>query len=384
MPQLSKSQAAVLALWSFGMVIAKSCAITAVSAMLAIIMGKKENTLRQQLREFCYDAQDKKGKHRQEIEVEKSFVPLLKWILSKWKSDRLALAVDATTLGDVFAVLVISVVYRGNAIPVAWKILPAKKKQAWRPEWLRMLRIIRKAVPKSMFVIVMADRGLYAKWLYKRIVRLKWHPFLRINNCGNFRPEGKYHFQPLLSFVPKIGSMCNIKGTAFSRKKQSQLNCTLVAAWQEGCKDPWLILTDLEPQSANAAWYGLRFWIELGFKFIKRSGWQWQNTRMTNPDRASRLWLAISVSSLWVLSLGSLADSSFSSIELSLVFHTKKSRKKSRLRLVSIFRLGYNFILTSLINHSPLPLGFFLPDPWPSFLHSSNFSTVSGGVLCAA
>ena len=34
-------------------------------------MGKKENTLRQQLREFCYDAQDKKGKHRQEIEGEK-------------------------------------------------------------------------------------------------------------------------------------------------------------------------------------------------------------------------------------------------------------------------------------------------------------------------
>jgi len=27
---------------------------------------------------------------------------------------------------------------------------------------------------------VLADRGLYARWLFRRIVRLGWHPFLRI------------------------------------------------------------------------------------------------------------------------------------------------------------------------------------------------------------
>ncbi|KAF0214528.1 MAG: transposase IS4 family protein [bacterium] len=152
MPHLSKSQATVLALWSFGIVLAKSCALTAVSVMMAALIGKKENTLRQQLREFCYDAEDKKGKKRKEIEVEENFVPLLKWVLSIWKSDKLALAVDATTLADIFVVLVVSVVYKGSAIPVAWKILPATQKHPWRGEWLRMLRIIRKAIPKSMFV----------------------------------------------------------------------------------------------------------------------------------------------------------------------------------------------------------------------------------------
>ena len=35
------------------------------------------------------------------------------------------MALDATTLGTRFAVLAISVVYRGCAIPVAWTILPA-------------------------------------------------------------------------------------------------------------------------------------------------------------------------------------------------------------------------------------------------------------------
>ncbi len=386
MPHLSKSQATVLALWSFGMVLAKSCAITAVSLILSALLRKKENTIRQQLREFCYDAEDKKGKKRQEIDVEENFVPLLKWILSIWKSDKLALAVDATTLADIFVVLVVSVVYKGSAIPVAWKIIPANKKHAWRPEWLRMLRIIRKAVPKSMFVIVMGDRGLYARWLYKRIVRLGWYPFLRINNGGKFRPEGNYQFQELLSFVPKVGAMCSIKGTAFAstKKKNSQLNCTLIACWQDGCKDPWLILTNLEPPSANAAWYGLRSWIEQGFKFIKRAGFQWQNTRMTDPNRASRLWLAVSISTLWLLSVGSQQDCSSLSLELFLVDPSKKIRKKTQLRLVSIFRRGWVTIFVSLINHSLLPFGFFLPDPWPIFFSSPNFTTHQEVNLCAA
>ena len=43
---LSKPQATVLALWSFGMVLARSCALTAVSQLLAKGMQRKELLLR--------------------------------------------------------------------------------------------------------------------------------------------------------------------------------------------------------------------------------------------------------------------------------------------------------------------------------------------------
>ena len=51
LPHLSKTQAAGLALWSLGMVLARSCALTAVSAFLAEGLQQKENTVRQRLRE---------------------------------------------------------------------------------------------------------------------------------------------------------------------------------------------------------------------------------------------------------------------------------------------------------------------------------------------
>ena len=46
------------------------------------------------------------------LDVEHSFVPLLRWILSWWSSQEksLVLAADASTLGQRFTLLVISVV----------------------------------------------------------------------------------------------------------------------------------------------------------------------------------------------------------------------------------------------------------------------------------
>lgn len=216
-PHLSKAQATGLALWSLGMVLARSCALTAVSAFVAEGLRQKDNTVRQRLREWCYEAPAKRGKKRREVRVETCFSPLLGWVLSWWTGTQVAIALDATTLGDRFVVLAISVVYRGCAIPVAWVVLEAGKKKAWRREWLRMLRQLRPVVPRGWTVIVLADRGLYARWLFRRIVRVGWHPFLRINNGGTFRPEGAPLYRPLTSLVPEVG-------TAWSGR---QLECTL-------------------------------------------------------------------------------------------------------------------------------------------------------------
>jgi hypothetical protein len=368
LPHLSKAQATGLALWSLGMVLARSCALTAVSAFLAEGLKQKENTVRQRLREWCYEAPAKRGKKRQEVCVETCFAPLLGWILSWWTGTQLAIALDATTLGERFVVLAISVVYRGCAIPVAWVVLEAGKKKAWRREWLRMLRQLGPAVPKGWTVIVLSDRGLYARWLFKRIVRLGWHPFLRINNGGTFRPEGSPLYRPLTSLVPEVGTVWSGRGTAFKGRGR-QLECTLLARWDAGHQDPWLILTDLPPDASDACWYGLRAWIEQGFKVTKREGWQWHRTRMSDPGRASRLWLAVAVATLWLLSVGGESDEEVPESTLEdvtrLCGSKRQSRRETRLRLVSVFRRGWIRLLVSLIRHEPLAEGRFLPEPWP-------------------
>jgi hypothetical protein len=303
------------------------------------------------------------------LQVETCFPGLLGWVVSWWHGTQLALALDATALGTRFVVLAVSVVYRGCAIPVAWVVLPANTPHAWRREWLRLLRRLRPAIPRGWKVIVLTDRGLYAPWLFRRIVRLGWHPFLRINTGGTFRPAGTPCFRPLKSFVPQPGTRWRGRGTAF-QKAGRQVECTLLALWEEGYKDPWLILTDLPPEASDAAWYGLRAWIEQGFKITKRAGWQWHRTRMTDPERATRLWLAVAVATLWLLSVGGVAEDDIPESTLldvtALCPGRPRTRRATRLRLVSVFRQGWVALLVALLRQAPLPQGALVTEPWPT------------------
>jgi hypothetical protein len=200
-------------------------------------------------------------------------------------------------------------------------------------------------------------------------VRLGWHPCLRINTGGTFRPQARNRFRSLRTFCPQPGTRWQGRGTAFV-SRPGRLDCTLLACWEEGDKDAWFLLTDLPPESSTACWYGLRAWIEQGFKLTKRGGWQWHRTRMTDPERAARLWLAVAVATLWLLSGGgaaeaTIAPSTFLDLTATLE-QARRQRRATQLRLVSVFRQGWKVILVALLHGRRLPVGHFVPEPWPS------------------
>ena len=365
LPQLSVSQARVLACWSFGIAMTGSCGRYTVATFLGLLCRQKVNTVEQRLYEWCLDAKDKAGKHRQELAVTTCQVALLQWIVRLWEGTQLALALDATSLGDRFVVLAVSVVYRGTGLPVAWTVLPAGQQGAWRKEWLRLLRLLHPAVPADWTVIVLADRGLYAGWLYRRIVRLHWHPFLRINNGAKFRPAGRARWYWLKELVRTPGQRWEGPGSCF-KDKNCRLECTLLAWWAPANKDTRFIITDLAPADSAVTWYGLRAWCEQGFKCTKRGGWQWHLTQMHHPERAARLWLAMAVAALWTVSLGTeLEDgTTLDDPALHALQQLLQPKPKRRLRLQ---RLGHLFLLVTAFTNQPLRLPQILqPEPWPA------------------
>lgn len=216
-------------------------------------------------------------------------------------------------------------------------------------------------------MLVLADRGLYARWLFRRIVRLGWHPLLRINHGCEFRPHGQAQVVWLRDLVGTSGQRWRGRGTAFA-SADCHLDCTLIAWWGDGHAEPWFVLTDLAPDGCDAQWYGLRSWCEQSFKCGKRGGWQWQQTQMKDPARASRLWLALAVATLWMLTSGSdlergPSESTPDLPDLSAILGVRAAQRPRTLRL---FRLGWLWLLVQLIQQQPLPLPRRLvPEPWP-------------------
>src|SRR5258708_37064734 len=130
-------------------------------------------------------------------------------------------------------------------------------------------------------------------------------------------------------------------------------------------KEPWLILSDLTTQQGDACWYGLRSWIEQGFKDSKRGGWQWQHTRMEDPQRAERLWLAIAVATFWLLRVGGRAEAAAEAKQARMDIGRCEQMCGKCWGKSSVFARGLRGILMALLKHARLPLGQWVPEVWP-------------------
>jgi Transposase DDE domain len=396
-PQLSRPQAKTLALYSFGVILAKRCGLNSVAATLKPLLRTSFGTIRSRLQEFYQPATIKSGNSRRQIDVPSCFPALLAWALKDWPASRLALALDATSLEDRFTVLSISVVYRGCAFPVSWKVLRANVKHAWKPEWLALLDVFQASVPRNWTVIVMTDRGLYARWLFQKIRDLGWHPLMRITHLSKFRKRGASRSIPVTALAPREGCRWQGQGVAFPKKLERRLACTLLACWEPGYEGPWFLVTDLGPDQAEGLWYGMRAWIEQGFRLFKRGGWQWQATRMTDPERVERLWLVLAVATCYVLKVGGDTEEremAVGTLSESVPAEAKLRRARQRTsqsgaptsahaasgqaarpqrprratgtthRLVSVFDQGSSELITQLIaGHQP-PRPQWRPEPW--------------------
>ena len=369
MPHLRESQLKGLVLWVYGTILASSGCQNAVATALSF-MGSF-NSIRQYLREWLYDGQDRANPCGVQLDVRSCFVPLLKWLLDLWESDRLVLAIDPTMKGDRINAIAISVVYRSCAIPVAWHIRPANTPGKWMEPIVDMLGVLSEGVPKDMIVLVMCDRGLRSPKLWDRIRSLGWHPYMRQSINTVFCPDGGTRVQAR-SLIPGPGYAYSGFVTAF-RRPSIRRRGTIIVVWDIGQEEPWVVMTDLQPDEAGVCWYMLRFWIELGFRALKRFGRQWQNTRRTDPERVARHWLALSVATLWALAYGTrVEDANDLGIEPSRlrappksVAPTHRSATSARRRIVSVLRLGASWLSRQLNKGRLWRRVWLLPEPWP-------------------
>jgi hypothetical protein len=226
-------------------------------------------------------------------------------------------------------------------------------------------------VPADWLVVVLADRGLYARWLYAAIVRCGWHPFLRLNLGVKVRPVGTESFDWVSRWAPQVGARWKGEVDCFVQKK-SRLRCTLLVEWAAGYEHPWVVITDLPAEEANIAWYALRAWIEAGFKDLKRGGWGWHHSKMREASRVERLWLAMAVALVWTVAVGSQADSQCPRSYPECLppthvarKHTKGSQEQHAARRLSCPVRGRLGLLAALLTAQEVPHLRLVAEPWP-------------------
>ena len=325
LPHLPSRLRAVLALWVEGTLLGlNGCQDTVTMALAQGLRGPRNpHTLRRLQRELRYDDADRIGSWGpgQELEVERCFAPLLQWVRSWWvptdgrelAQEPRVLAVDPRPEGprkqDDLVALVISVVYRQHAIPVAWHIVRAHDKEPWIDHFCRLLRLLAPAVPTTVPVHVLCDQGLGSRDLWAQIVALGCplgrHPCLRYPPHVTFQPEGQTSRVPVRSLITGPGGLWVGTGRAF---RDPPLDSTLIVLHAYGQKQPWVLLTDTPVAETEPTLYACRNWIEQGFRGMKTVGWKWHRTRRLDPGalwaRVGRHWLVLAMATLLAVAYG--------------------------------------------------------------------------------
>jgi hypothetical protein len=362
LPHLRRAHGQGLALWVYGTLLAQSACQNAV--LTALLLRGGWHTVRQRLREWLYDGADKATPGHTQVEVGACFAPLLRWVLAWWQSETLALALDATAHGERVVALVISVLYRSNAIPVAWAILPANQPGAWMPAILALVRQLQPAVSPRMTVLLLADRGLWSPRLWHQVRQVGWHPVVRLKGTTSFQPQGQGRC-PVRTLVTRPGQAWVGQGIAFKAGGKRQAGTVLVV-WDTAHPTPWVLLTDLLPAQVGVCWYGLRVWIELGFRALKGIGWQWQHTRRLDPTRVARHWLVLAVAMLWVLAYGTRAEDAVQhGVPPARLVRPRASSPRRWRRPVSVFRRGLQALRQTLGRGYLWRRLWLVPELWP-------------------
>jgi hypothetical protein len=139
-----------LALYSYGVVLARQCAPSRVAEKLPLV--GKADTVQRRLERWLAN---------ERIDWQRACQAWSRWVLSHYTGARLILLVDETKLGGHLSAMVVGLAYRGCCIPLAfWCYAPT----AWPLKQVtlieQLLSWIAPGIPKGVIPLVQADRGI--------------------------------------------------------------------------------------------------------------------------------------------------------------------------------------------------------------------------------
>lgn len=342
-PNLLKWQAVGLAVFSYGMVMARHCQLNRVAEELG--EWGRADSLKRRLQGWLANRR---------INIDWCCYWWVKWVWQQCDLPRPLWLVDETKLGEWIGVLMVSLAFEGRAIPLMWRAYSANSKadypSAGQVQTIAVLLAkVIEALPADSRPIVEADRGIgNSSQMMRAVARLGLTLVFRIKQSSVLRTRRGHKHR--LCDLAKVGEMWSGSGWLFNAPLD-RVWMHIHILWEEGQSEPWCLATN--EKGLRAAGYAIRMWQEESFRDLKSGGWQWQVSHIHDPQRAERLILVLALAYAWCLTQGIVARSSEAAIRKQVITGMQSS--------FSLFRDGLRFIKRMIhFNPSRIYTGLFL------------------------
>jgi len=229
---------------------------------------------------------------------------LARALLQHWGGCTILLMLDETPKANDLRVLTIRVGYAHRALPIATVCYRPHALPQPMPGLVRsLLRQVQSCLPAAAHVVLLADRGLCWPLLVDWCHAQGWHYVLRLQSQTKVRfADGSE--QSVRALAGRVGQRW--LGEAELFKKAGWRGANVVATWERGQPQPWLLVTDQRASLRHCRTYGKRVWEEESFRDDKSAAFHWDKSQVNDPVHAARLLLVLALALVLATSQGSV------------------------------------------------------------------------------
>lgn len=344
LPCLNSWQSANLALFGYGVIRAESCQQGTIARQVSC--GEQVESTARRWRRFLSNAR---------FPLQAFFVEWVAWVVSALNTLDITLLVDETKLGARFGVMMVGLAWQGRCLPLVWRVYRANSATGYPAEGQvkvieGLLRIIQLGLPRTVRVLLLADRGIGTSPALCRFVDgLGWRYLFRITAQSKIITE-----EGDLTIAQQVapGEVWQATGLVF--KKRGRIPAHARALWSVDQDEPWALVTNDARLTGHE--YARRNWQEQSFRDLKSGGWHWGDSRLRHPDHVARLLVVLVFAYTWIIALGSQAVAQGCAQPL-----VRRSAGIPR-RAWSLFREGLRFFIQYVQRHGICLDLLFIPD----------------------
>jgi len=266
--------------------------VTLAMLITDIVMGRNAQ-LSQISTEVPADAKDKSVEMRLRrwvkhagIELDIIYMPFARQILEALSGAPLILVMDGSQVGRGCMVLMVGVLYKNRALPIAWVAYKGKKGHTTGQRHIQALEKVLPLLPDNSEVVLLGDAEYdttemllwmkeHTNWQYV----LRTSPQIYVQEGQNCQP---------------IGNCSLSKGQPFHRQQvgftqDAPVLLNMIGWWASQYDEPIFLVSNITNSYQACRFYRRRFQIETFFSDQKSRGFHIHKSHLADPARISRL-----------------------------------------------------------------------------------------------
>lgn len=276
--------------------------------MIAGIVMSKKAQLSEMSSEIPTKAKDKSIEMRMRrwvkhdrINGEMIYLPFAQQILKVLSEQELVLVMDGSQAGRGCMVLMVGVVYKKRALPIAWLVYEGKKGHTTAKRHIEALAKVKALLPETAKVLLLGDAEYDTTemllWMQENT---QWSYVLRTS--PQIYVTTKFGEQAIGDLSLARNQVIQYLQIGFTQSRALETN--LVGWWNARYEKPIYLISSLTSKYLTCRHYLRRYRIETFFSDQKSRGFNIHQSHLSAPARVSRLLVAACLAYIWMILQG--------------------------------------------------------------------------------